>query len=70
MAHPGDLKVTEPRFSIHRDKHKIQELKKMSNNQFPMMHCAKALYSTDGDLDKALIWVQQNPVDGLVDYKL
>jgi translation elongation factor EF-Ts len=62
--------MIEPRFSIHRDKDKIQELKKMSNNQFPMMHCAKALYSTNGDLDKALIWMQQNPVDFLVDYKL
>jgi translation elongation factor EF-Ts len=61
--------MTKPRFSFDRDKHKIQELKKMSNNQFPMMHCAKALYSTDGDLDKALIWMQQNPVDFLVDYK-
>ena len=59
--------MTEPRFSIHRDKHKIQELKKMSHNQFPMMHCAKALYSTNGDLDKALIWMKQNPVDFLVD---
>ncbi len=62
--------MTEPKFSIHRYKDKIQELKKMSNNQFPMMHCAKALYSTNGDLDKALIWMQQNPVDFLVDYKL
>jgi translation elongation factor EF-Ts len=62
--------MTDPIFSIHRDKHKIQELKKMSNNQFPMMHCAKALYSTNGDLDKAFIWMQQNPVDFLVDYKL
>ena len=62
--------MTEPRFSIHRDKHKIQELKKMSHNQFPVMHCAKALYSTNGDLGKALIWMQQNPVDFLVDYKL
>ena len=59
--------MTKPRFSIHRDKHKIQELKKMSHNQFPMMHCAKALYSTNGDLDKALIWMKQNPVDFLVD---
>ena len=59
--------MTKPRFSIHRDKHKIQELKKMSHNQFPIMHCAKALYSTNGDLDKALIWLQQNPVDFLVD---
>jgi translation elongation factor EF-Ts len=62
--------MTEPRFSIHRDKHKIRELKKMSNNQFPVMHCAKALYSTNGDLDKALIWMQQNRGDFLVDYKL
>jgi translation elongation factor EF-Ts len=56
-----DIEMTEPRFSIYRDKDKIQELKKMSNNQFPIMHCAKALCSTDGDLDKALIWMQQNP---------
>jgi hypothetical protein len=58
--------MTEPKFSILRDKVKIQELRKMSNNQFPMMHCAKALYSTNGDLDKALIWIQQNPVDFLI----
>jgi translation elongation factor EF-Ts len=62
--------MTEPKFSFDRDKHKIKELKKMSNNQFPMMHCAKALYSTDGDLDKALIWLQQNRGDFLVYYKL
>jgi translation elongation factor EF-Ts len=55
--------MTEPRFSFDRDKHKMQELKKMSNNQFPMMHRAKALYSTNGDVGKALIWMQQNPVD-------
>ncbi len=61
--------MTEPRFSILRDRLKIQELKKMSNNQFPVIHCAKALYSTNGDLDKALIWMKQNPVDFLVDYK-
>jgi translation elongation factor EF-Ts len=59
--------MTKPRFSILRDRLKVQELKKMSNNQFPAMHCAKALYSTNGDLDKALIWLQQNPVDFLVD---
>ncbi len=60
--------MTEPRFSFDRDKDKIKEIKKMSNNQFPMMHCAKALYSTNGDLDKALIWLQQNSANFLVDY--
>ena len=40
----------------------------MTNEQ--IIELAKALYSTNGDLDKAVIWMQQNPVDFLVDYKL
>ena len=50
--------MTEPKFSFSRDKDKIQELRKMSKNQFPMMHCVKALYSADGDMQRALVWME------------
>jgi translation elongation factor EF-Ts len=53
--------MTEQKFSFARDKDKIQELRKMSKNQFPMMHCAKALSQTNGNLDEAFIWMQQHP---------
>ena len=52
--------MTESKSNILSSK-EVQELRKMSNNKFPSMHCAKALSQTNGDLEKALIWMEEHP---------
>jgi len=39
----------------------VQELRKLSNNKFPAMHCAKALSQTNGNLKDALVWMYEHP---------
>ncbi len=52
--------MTEHKSSILSSK-EVQELRKMSNNKFPAMHCAKALSQTNGDIGEALIWMEKHP---------
>ena len=52
----GGVTMTEPKYRLSSEI--VKELRKMSNNKFPAMHCAKALYATDGDMQRALIWME------------
>lgn len=50
--------MTEPKFLFSG---KTLKLREMSKNKFPMIQCAKALSQTNGDLEKAFIWLQEHP---------
>jgi translation elongation factor EF-Ts len=50
--------MTEPKYRLSSEI--VKELRKMSNNKFSAMHCAKALYATDGDMQRALIWMENH----------